>query len=142
MIKKLLTSVLILILGTTGISAQQTIRLNAKSAGKTFEGIGVVNGGGATSVLLKDYPEPQRSQIMDLVYKPMFAGSVSSLLVEIPADGNGTQGSMPAHSHYRGDINYRRGYTWWVLREANLRSPDRPLDATAWSAPGWVGTWW
>lgn len=142
MIKKLFTSVLILILGTTGISAQQTIRLDAKSAVKTFEGIGVVNGGGATSVLLKDYPEPQRSQIMDLVYKPMFAGSVRSLLVEIPADGNGTQGSMPAHSHYRGDINYRRGYTWWVLREANLRSPDMPLDATAWSAPGWVGTWW
>lgn len=41
----------------------QTIILNPKTAKNTFDGIGVVNGGGATSVLLKDYKEPQRSQI-------------------------------------------------------------------------------
>ena len=123
-------------------SAQQTVRLGAQSSGKSFDGIGVVNGGGATAVLLKDYPEPQRSQIMDLVYKPMFGGSVSSLLVEVPGDGNSTQGSMPSHSHYRGDCNFQRGYIWWVLREAKNRNPDLPLDATAWSGPGWVGGWW
>lgn len=117
----------------------QQINLNGKAGGKRFDGIGVVNGGGATSVLLKDYPEPQRSQILDLVYKPKFGASVSALLVEIPGDGNSTQGSMPSHMHTREDLNYHRGYTWWILQEAKKRNPRLSLDGTAWSAPGWIG---
>jgi hypothetical protein len=31
----------------------------------TFHGIGGLSGGGATSVLLPSYPEPQRTQILD-----------------------------------------------------------------------------
>src|SRR5438094_6537353 len=119
--------------------AAQVVELKGAAGGKRFDGIGVVNGGGATSVLLKDYPEPQRSQILDFVFKPKFGASVSALLVEIPGDGNSTQGSMPSHMHTRDDLNYSRGYTWWILREAKKRNPDLSLDGTAWSAPGWVG---
>ncbi|MBM6993999.1 MAG: galactosylceramidase [Prevotella sp.] len=143
------TAGLLLCAGTTTAVAQlrsdasvQTIELNGKAGGKRFDGIGIVNGGGATSVLLKDYPEKQRSEILDMVYRPKFGASVSALLVEIPGDGNSTQGSMPSHSHYRGDYNYGRGYTWWVLREAKKRNPRLSLDAAAWSAPGWVGNFW
>jgi galactosylceramidase len=117
----------------------QVVELKGDAGGKRFDGIGVVNGGGATSVLLKDYPEPQRSQILDLVYKPMFGASVSALLVEIPGDGNSTQGSMPSHMHTRDDLDYTRGYTWWILREAKKRNPELSLDGAAWSAPGWIG---
>lgn len=92
--------------------------------------------------MLKDYPEQQRNEILDLVYKPMFGGSVSSLLLEIPGDGNSTQGSMPSHSHYRGDFNFQRGYTWWVMQEVKKRNPQLALDATSWSAPAWVGHIW
>ena len=120
----------------------QEIRIGNALAGKRFDGIGAVNGGGATSVLLKDYPEPQKSQIMDLVFKPMFGASVSTILVEIPGDGNSTQGSMPSHSHFQGDANFERGYMWWVLEEAVKRNPKLTLDATAWSAPAWVGGFW
>jgi len=67
-------------------NSMQTIHLHGDVGGKRFDGIGVVNGGGATSVLLKDYPEPQRSQILDLVFRPKFGASVSALLVEIPGD--------------------------------------------------------
>lgn len=116
------------------------IRLRGDAGGRRFDGIGVVNGGGATSVLLKDYPEPQRSQILDLLYKPQFGASVSALLVEIPGDGNATQGSMPSHMHARDDLNHHRGYTWWVMKEAKRRNPALSLDGTAWSAPGWIGT--
>jgi galactosylceramidase len=117
----------------------QTIRLNGNAGGKRFDGIGIVNGGGATSVLLKDYPEPQRSQILDLVFKPKFGASVSALFIEIPGDGNSTQGSMPSHMRTRDDLNYYRGYTWWFLLEAKKRNPSLSLDGTAWSAPGWIG---
>lgn len=116
-----------------------TVKLNGLAGGKRFDGIGVVNGGGATSVLLKDYPEPQRSQILDLLFKPKFGASVSTLLVEIPGDGNSTQGSMPSHMHTREDLNYHRGYTWWILKEARKRNANLSLDATAWSGPGWIG---
>lgn len=74
----------------------QTIILNPKTAKNTFDGIGVVNGGGATSVLLKDYKEPQRSQILDMVYKPMFRSSVSALLVGFPATAIPRKGPCPA----------------------------------------------
>mgnify|MGYP002432146429 FL=1 len=124
------------------VMAQQTVCLSDRSTGKRFDGIGIVNGGGATSVLLKDYPERQRNEIMDMVYKPMFGASVSSLLVEIPGDGNSTQGSMPSHSHYLGDFNYRRGYIWWIMQEAKKRNPLLTLDGTAWSAPAWVEDFW
>lgn len=124
---------------TSPVQITQEILLDGNSKGKRFDGIGIVNGGGGTSVLLKDYPSQQRDEIMDMVFKPMFGASVSSLLVEIPGDGNSTQGSMPSHSHYRGDYNYSRGYTWWVLKEAKVRNPKLTLDCAAWSAPGWIG---
>jgi galactosylceramidase len=44
----------------------QVVQLKGDAGGKRFDGIGIVNGGGAISVLLKDYPEPQRSQILDM----------------------------------------------------------------------------
>ncbi|HEY5569932.1 MAG TPA: galactosylceramidase [Bacteroidales bacterium] len=117
----------------------QTIVIDGSAGGKRFDGIGAVSGGGATAVLLKDYPEPQRSQILDLVYKPKFGASVSALLIEIPGDGNSTQGSMPSHMHTRDDLNYSRGYMWWILKEVKKRNPNISLDGAAWSAPGWVG---
>ena len=125
-----------------GGAKAQTIMLSTNAKGKQFDGIGAVNGGGATSVLLKDYPEPQRSQIMDMVYKPMFGASVSTILVEVPGDGNSTQGSMPSHAHERNDANFLRGYMWWVMQETKRRNSGLALDATAWSAPAWVGNFW
>ena len=120
-------------------ATNQVIRLDGHGEGKKFDGIGVVDGGGATSVLLKDYVEPQRSQILDMVFKPKFGASVSALLVEIPGDANSTQGSMPSHMHTRDDLNYSRGYIWWLLQEAKKRNPYLSLDGTGWSAPAWVG---
>lgn len=120
-------------------SGIQRIELKGDAGGKRFDGIGIVDGGGATSVLLKDYPEPQRSQILDLMYKPKFGASVSALMVEIPGDGNSTQGSMPSHMHTRNELDYTHGYTWWVMQEAKRRNPALTLDATAWSGPGWLG---
>ena len=80
--------------------AEQVVQLDGEVGGKRFDGIGVVDGGGATAPLLKDYPELQSSQILDLLYKPKFGASISALFVEIPGDGNSTQGSMPSHMHY------------------------------------------
>ena len=119
--------------------ADQTIDLKGDAGGKRFDGIGAVSGGGATSVLLKDYTESQRSQVLDLLFKPKFGASMSALLVEVPGDGNATQGAEPSHMHTKTDLNFSRGYEWWLMREAKKRNPDLTLDACAWGCPAWVG---
>lgn len=134
----------LLVLGVAGYVpssslADQTIQLDGSGAGKRFDGVGAVSGGGATSVLLKDYPEPQRSQVLDLLFKPKFGASMQTLYIEVPGDGNSTQGTEPSHMRSRSDENYNRGYEWWVMAEAKKRNPAITLDACAWSCPGWVG---
>ena len=81
--KSFLISFLVAAVLATSAEAQ-TLQVSATASGKAFDGIGAVNGGGATSVLLRAYPEPQRSQILDFVFRPKFGASVSTMLVEIP----------------------------------------------------------
>jgi galactosylceramidase len=118
----------------------QTIAISTADTGSTYEGIGAVSGGGATSVLLHDYVEPQRSQILDYLFKPNFGAGLQELYVEIGGDGNSTQGSEPSHEHTSTDKNFDRGYEWWLMEQARARNPNIQLDVTAWSAPGWVGS--
>jgi galactosylceramidase len=119
--------------------ADQTVVIDGTAGGKQFDGIGAVSGGGATSVLLKDYPQKQRDQVLDLLFKPKFGASISALYVEVGGDGNSTQGTEDSHMHSRTDENYSRGYEWWLMTEAKKRNPAMSLDACAWSCPGWVG---
>ena len=125
--------------GAFAQSSNQTVVLDGATPGKIFEGVGAVSGGGATSVLLKDYPEPQRSQILDIFFKPQFAASMQTLYVEVGSDGNATQGTEPTHMRSRDDENYSRGYEWWLMVEAKRRNPAITLDACAWGCPGWIG---
>ena len=120
-------------------SQAQTVVISGTAKGDRFDGMGAVSGGGATTVLLKDYPDVQRKQVLDLMFKPKFGASLSSLMVEVPGDGNSTQGSEPSHMHTRNDENYFRGYEWWLMKEAKMRNPAITLDANAWGAPRWVG---
>uniref|UniRef100_A0A8C8VMM6 Glycosyl hydrolase family 59 catalytic domain-containing protein n=1 Tax=Pelusios castaneus TaxID=367368 RepID=A0A8C8VMM6_9SAUR len=58
--------------------------------GLEFDGIGALSGGGATSRLLVNYPEPYRSQILDYLFLPNFGASLHILKVEIGGDGQST----------------------------------------------------
>src|SRR3569833_1604949 len=103
----ILTLVCLCSLGGVPVAlGDQTVELNGQAGGKRFDGVGAVSGGGATSVLLKDYPETQRSQLLDMLFKPKFGASMPALFVEVPGDGNSTQGSEPSHMHARNDENY------------------------------------
>ena len=126
--------------------AEQTISIDGKREGRRFDGIGAVSGGGATSRLLIEYPEPQRSQILDYLFKPDFGASLQVLYVEMGSDKNGTQGSEPAHARSRQELDnpkpesYQRGYEWWLMKEAKKRNPAIRFDVTAWNAPLWAGS--
>ncbi|XP_012692181.2 galactocerebrosidase isoform X1 [Clupea harengus] len=107
--------------------------------GRTFDGIGGLSGGGATSRLLVNYAEPYRSQILDYLFKPNFGASLHILKVEIGGDAQTTDGTEPSHMHYENDENYFRGYEWWLMREAKKRNPNITLIGLPWAFPGWVG---
>uniref|UniRef100_A0A8C9A162 Galactocerebrosidase n=1 Tax=Prolemur simus TaxID=1328070 RepID=A0A8C9A162_PROSS len=107
--------------------------------GREFDGVGAVSGGGATSRLLVNYPEPYRSQILDYLFKPYFGASLHILKVEIGGDGQTTDGTEPSHMHYALDENYFRGYEWWLMKEAKKRNPNITLIGLPWSFPGWLG---
>lgn len=51
-------------------AAATTITINGNASGRTFDGVGAISGGGGNSRLLIDYPEPQRGQILDYLFRP------------------------------------------------------------------------
>ena len=58
------------------------LKIDGSGKGRIFEGIGGVSAG-ASSRLLIDYAEPQRSQILDYLFKPNYGASLQHLKVEV-----------------------------------------------------------
>ncbi|CAG5133964.1 unnamed protein product [Candidula unifasciata] len=106
---------------------------------RTFDGIGGLSGGGATSKLLVNYPETLRNEILDFLFLPNFGASLQILKVEIGGDAQSTDGTEASHMHNSWEENYLRGYEWWLIREAKLRNPNIKLYGLPWGFPGWVG---
>lgn len=117
--------------------ADNIVTLDGKDQGRTFDGIGALSAG-ASSRLLIDYPEPQRSEILDYLFKPNFGAALQINKVEIGGDMNSTDGSEPSHMFTRDEENYTRGYEWWLMEESKKRNPSVKLYGLEWGAPGWV----
>lgn len=41
--------------------------------------------------------------------------------------------------HTADDLNYNRGYIWWLMQEAKQRNPDIKTYVLSWGVPHWVG---
>ena len=131
---------LTVVLATVVANGQKvSVVLDGNSPGRVFDGIGAVSAG-ASSRLLIDYPEPQRSQILDYLFKPGYGAALQLLKVELGADVNSTDGSEPSHMRAASDHNSTRGYEWWLMSEAHKRNPHIVLEILPWGAPAWVGT--
>jgi len=119
--------------------AQPTkVTLDGNSPGRIFDGLGALSAG-ASSRLLIDYPEPQRSQILDYLFKPGYGAALQHLKVEIGGDVNSTDGAEPSHMRSPEDHNSARGYEWWLMVEAHKRNPNIVLEVLPWGAPSWIG---
>ncbi|GAA1968031.1 ricin-type beta-trefoil lectin domain protein [Catenulispora subtropica] len=119
--------------------AATSITLNGASGGRTFDGVGAISGGGGNSRLLIDYPEPQRGQILDYMFKPAYGAAAQMLKIEIGGDTNSTSGAEPSVEHTRGSVNCDVGYEFWLAQQAKARNPNIKLYGLAWGAPGWIG---
>ena len=111
---------------------------DSKGSARTFDGIGAISGGGATSVLLPFYPEQQQSEILDYLFLPNFGASLHMIKVEIGGDAQSTDGSEPSHMHDPTDENYERGYEWFIMSEAKKRNPSIKTFGLPWAWPQWV----
>jgi galactosylceramidase len=139
-----LTAVLALVLAfesavaEPGTPAAEPITVDAAAGGRIFEGIGAVSAG-ASSRLLIEYPEKQRAEVLDWLFKPHFGAGFQHLKVEIGGEVNSTDGIELTHMRSRDEENYQRGYEWWLMKEARKRNRDIILDSLAWGAPRWIG---
>ena len=61
-------------------------------------------------------------------------------------DINSTDGTEPEPCPTRAEFEnpkpeyFRRGYEWWLMREAKRRNPGIVLDILQWGAPAWIAT--
>jgi len=137
--RRLVTMLLLdLMLAGSTLAQPVTMTLDATKPGRTFEGIGCVSAG-ASSRLLMDYPEPQRSQILDYLFKPGYGAALQHLKVEVGADVNSTDGSEPSHMRNVSDHDATRGYEWWLMAEAHKHAAAAPAAPAAPNAPGMKG---
>jgi galactosylceramidase len=126
---------------TQTASAETRIVLDDADSGRVFEGIGAVSAGASTRNLV-DYPEKQRSEVLDYMFKPKFGASLQHLKVEIGGGENSTCGSEPTHALTREELAdpKPRGYEFWLMAEARKRNPKILLDCLPWSYPYWISS--
>ena len=83
--------------------------LGQGSCGRKYEGIGALLASDAP--WLKAYPEPQRSDILDVLFKPAWAGGLQVLKLEIGGDGQSTTNTESSHMHTEFDPpSFQRGW--------------------------------
>ncbi|XP_013401026.1 galactocerebrosidase-like [Lingula anatina] len=128
-----------LILSRAQCALQKVNVDDSYGVGRNFDGIGAISGGGATSKLLVNYPEAQRNQVLDFLFKPNFGASLQILKVEIGGDSQSTDGVESSHMHTEVDVSFQRGYEWWMMKEAKKRNPNIKLYGLPWVFPGWLG---
>ncbi len=114
-----------------------TVVIDGRKAGCVFKGIGGVTSNGMTK-LLREYPESQRNDILDFLFKPKFGASFQTLKVEIGSDANGTCGTEPSHMRSETDYDITRGVGLWMANEAKKRNNGILLDAIRWGTPAWL----
>src|SRR5215471_4706187 len=104
----------LVVAGTASAATVSTITIDGRQGGRSFDGVGAISGGGGNSRLLVDYPEPQRSQVLDYLFKPGYGAALQILKVEIGGDTNSTDGAEPSVEHTRGTVNCTAGYEFWL----------------------------
>eukprot|EP01084_Bolivina_argentea_P015132 28299_1 len=134
--------VLLLLLALVNIAwSVDNIPINIFNLGLKYDGLGGLDAVGGARLLF-EYPEPTRTQILDLLFKPNYGANWQILKSEINGDCDSSYGSGSSFLHTRNDSNpnrWNRGTHHWMLQEAMKRNPDIILYALSWCVPYWVG---
>ena len=89
-----------------------------------------------------DYPDRQRREVLDFLFKPKFGAALQHLKVEIGGGENSTCGSEPSHAVTREELAHprARGYEFRFMSKARKRNPRILLDCLPWCYPGWISS--
>ena len=137
----LAAAALLLAHGAAAAVNATTITLSGADPSMAFDGHGGLSAG-ASSRLLRDYAEPQRSQVLDYLWKPGFGANLQICKIEIGGDTQSTDGTEPSFRHFREEApqcGTNRGYEMWLLSEAAKRNADVQSYLLSWGIPNWVG---
>ena len=106
--------------GASAPSKDIELSIDFRDASQIFRGYGGCSGGSGPRLLI-DYPEPQRSQVLDALFLPNGGAAMQVLKVEIGGDGLSTELAEASHMHTAADgalsdrEAYNRGFEWWLL---------------------------
>jgi hypothetical protein len=123
----------------TGPLPVTTVTVTGAGGGRLYQGVGAVLGGGGNARYLMDYPEPERGQILDYLFKPGYGAALQLLKLEIGGGANSSDGAEPSVEPVRGQVNCDAGYEFSIARQAVARNPGIRLYGLQWTAPGWAG---
>ena len=123
----------------TGALPVTAVTVNGAGGDRLYQGVGAVLGGGGNARYLMDYPEPERGQILDYLFKPGYGAALQLLKLEIGGGANSSDGAEPSVEPVRGQVNCDAGYEFSIARQAVARDPGIRLYGLQWTAPGWVG---
>ena len=123
----------------TGPLPVTAVTVHGAGGDRLYQGVGAVLGGGGNARYLMDYPEPERGQILDYLFKPGYGAALQLLKLEIGGGANSTDGAEPSVEPARGQVNCDAGYEFSIARQAVARNPGIRLYGLQWTAPGWVG---
>ena len=136
-----LTVVIFAVQFASAQKADTLVVIDANDTGLMYQGAGALSA--SSSRLLYDYPEPERSRILDYLFSPAYGGMMQLLKVEIGSDMNSTSLAEAGHMRIEGVVDPDLGFEWWLMEEAKKRNPNIKLCGLAWGVPGWVGdTFW
>ncbi|MGC1377167.1 MAG: hypothetical protein WA821_13130 [Anaerolineales bacterium] len=119
-------------------NAAKAVTIDGNSAGRLFDGIGMVNSSG-TSKLLKDYPTAQRSDILNYLFKPNYGAGLTVMKNEIGGDINSSSGTEPSHQRLQIDTPVARGVNFWLAAQSKAVNASMRFAAGRWGMPSWAG---
>ena len=123
----------------TGPLPVTAVTVNGAGGDRLYQGVGAVLGGGGNARYLMDYPEPERGQILDYLFKPGYGAALQLLKLEIGGGANSSDGAEPSVEPVRGQVNCDAGYEFSIAQQAVARNPGIRLYGLQWTAPGWAG---
>ena len=107
------------------------INVNGNGGDRVYDGVGAVLGGGGNARYLMDYPEPERGQILDYLFKPGYGASLQLLKLEIGGGAGSSDGSEPSIEPVQGQINCNAGYELSIAAQAVARNPASRCTASS-----------
>ena len=85
---------------------------------------------------LRSYDEKSRSDILDVLFKPRWAGAAQVLKLEIGGDAHSTINTESSHMHVQdpSEMSFQRGWETWMALEAKKRNPDIKIGGLSWGS--------